>query len=150
MAGNSIADNFESMPLRFRVWDKLAKRFLCRRLPDGVSIEYSIFELPLEIDCLDGDEKRNFVISQDTGFKDKNGKEIFEGDIIKFWSILPWNGAMINERGIGHIRYEEGVFYVDSSSMVEPLLLCDVSDWSKELSVIGNIFETPELAEEEK
>lgn len=122
---------FQTMPLRFRVWDMVGQQFLQRRLPDGVSIEYPIFELPLEIDCLDEDEKANFIISQDTGLKDKNGESIFTGDIVREESI--YKGKYI----IGTIEYRNGrVFYTKE--------LC--ADFPPSgVEVIGNIWQNPEL-----
>lgn len=73
------------------------------------------------------------IIMQYTGLKDKNGKEIYEGDIILFSN---------NRR---HIKFDRGSFtmYYGDCRM-SPL-----SDYVVEnrVEVIGNIYENPELLE---
>ncbi|MCF2016138.1 YopX family protein [Listeria monocytogenes] len=82
------------------------------------------------------------TVSQFTGLKDKNGKKIFEGDIVEIIEIdafgnLDWN------RLKGKVMFSEGAWLVtDNRSFAIPL-------WSEinEIKVIGNIHENPELLE---
>lgn len=76
-----------------------------------------------------------FELMQSTGWIDKNGNEIFEGDIIKF-SID--NGFCYSIDEIGSVSYQLGAFHVDVFPLID--LIGD-----GEVEVIGNIYENQEL-----
>lgn len=91
-----------------------------------------------------------FILMQYTGLKDKNGKEIYEGDIVLYedWEIC-WEGggndSFINKGIIEYID-ENCCFNVTERQTAE---LADVLYKENDtLEVIGNIYENPELLEE--
>ena len=82
--------------------------------------------------------KTKIYLMQSTGLKDKNGVEIYEGDVIRF--IL----------GDYNIReYVEEVVYSDGAFWCGNWLLFDAKMNDDDLEVLGNIYENPELLERE-
>lgn len=73
-----------------------------------------------------------FEIMQYTGITDKNGQEIYEGDILK-WDPKEWGS-----------EYSEVVEWDFE------LLNARQNDWPQFCEVIGNIHENPELLKEVK
>ncbi|NIQ92541.1 hypothetical protein GWN42_31275 [candidate division KSB1 bacterium] len=85
-----------------------------------------------------------FVIEQYTGLEDKNGKEIYEGDIVS------WYNPYSKKTYIGYVKWDDewagfGLFLGSSK-------YCEESDWYKiieSVEIIGNIHENPELLEDD-
>lgn len=92
-----------------------------------------------EVDC--GDYYPDFfevqpsTVGQYTGLKDKNGKRIFEGDIV---DILTENEE------IGVVEYEDGGFLVSADGFCVDF---HANINGTDLDVIGNIHDNPELLE---
>ena len=79
------------------------------------------------------------VLMQYTGVKDKNGKEIYEGDIVE-----------IEEYGTGKVVFDEGMFQYHpliGKWEIEPGISCLAiyPVTTAQVEVLGNIYENPEL-----
>lgn len=90
----------------------------------------------------DGEWKTSncFELMQYTGLKDKNGVEIYEGDV-----LAPMANDHIPEyRGKWVVVYEDGAFFGQCDDK-ETRTWIPYWQPDAELEVIGNIYENPEL-----
>lgn len=125
--------------IKFRVWDKEEKK-----MHKVKTIEFSrrgarIIHLAEVISNGKGDHKRwhsSVELMQSTGLKDKNGTEIYEGDIVKSQDGTdgPINIFVVKRDA------SNGGFY--------PMTGYDIGYHTELNWVIGNIYETPELLED--
>ena len=101
----------------------------------------------------------DLVLMQSTGLKDKNGQEIFEGDIleiqvirmvVKFGSYEYIESSKSNGHTLG-VVYDGLGFYVECINAADPDRISPFEPKTlKESYVIGNRFETPELLEDKE
>jgi len=119
------------IPAKFRVWDKDSEKMIYGVGIDPSGIPYSIPEGAE--DYTQFDYYLNGIKMQFTGLKDRNGKEIYEGDIIDT------NG------GRGEVIWNEELAAWGVKQMVSDHTWIDrLCDWTDE-EVIGNIYENQEL-----
>ena len=119
----------------YRVWHKIEKRFVDLRSIDfeKESIGYDCYREANYYDVAKFDE---IVFQQFTGLKDKNGKEIFEGDRVRF--------AYTEKRDFfGEVVYFEdrATFGVKSKNAGENFE--DLAYHMQFFEVVGNIFQLP-------
>lgn len=144
------------MTPRYRAWIKTEKRMFF--LDDILAIDYENEEivtqqvyvengLPDDRDIYfyDFDE---IVLMQSTDMVDRDGKEIFEGDIVRTTRFLgradEIGGFYEYEKDyLGVVKVLEGSWVIDTGSVAVRL-------WSEidEPEVLGNIYENPELLED--
>nr|DAV09588.1 MAG TPA: YopX protein [Caudoviricetes sp.] len=128
---------------KFRAWIKSEKCFA-----DYIeSIRYYSSEIDLcwggvcESDTFNLDDVE-LILS--TGLKDKNGKEIFEGDIVQYQ-----NSKVPSADSKGVIRYFDNwaMFGIDIEHNEPRALFFNGLADHISLEVVGNIYENPELLE---
>lgn len=118
--------------IKFRAWDKENKKMM------------KVSSLSLENKEIAVRENRtyhffrmkNLELMQYTGLKDKNDKEIYEGDIVVLNNIENDNMCIV--------RYEHSSYRLEGWSLREDL--SNVED--RFLEVVGNIYESKNLLEE--
>lgn len=130
--------------LKFRTYDFVMQRY------DDAPEMYATTDGHLE-------PSGNKIIEQYTGLKDKNGKEIYEGDII---ATVYKTKCRTDEDifGEGHDEWDEkikGKFEVKYSKRAtfgishvkDPVVIRDLWELGRDIKVIGNIHESKELLE---
>lgn len=158
--------------IKFRAWLNKGKRYASGYDTIMYLRRFVFLQMPNRswwVNLAGEEQTEDIVIEQYTGLKDKNGVEIYEGDIIRTIPLF---------KKVGNKRFKRDKPYRNPLSVVEyddemaaffemkygkngfegGGMLCDItSEWETkdevrkhEVEVIGNIHENPELLEGEK
>lgn len=115
-------------PIKFRAWHKTKKEWLYYSLADFLDDTWYAADV------------EDFEWSQFTGLHDKNGKEIWEGDVIKLSRY--WQDECGRE--VSFVTFDEARFMLSHAEADD----LDFFVISKEVEVLGNIYEHPHLLKE--
>ena len=122
-------------PIHFRAWD--GEKMHCNE--DALFIDNSWWYGKSEYDtpplgAYSGNDEA--VIMQFTGLLDRNGKEIFEGDVVEHRNYI--------KELLGKYEVRWGLFGFTLHDPLHPELLSYYVS-PEQLEIIGNIYENPEL-----
>jgi len=130
---------------KFRVWDETQHKMLqvdCIEFIDGKA--YWVEASPADGNVQGGNDgpvgdNSQLKLEQYTGLKDANGKEIYEGDIVK-------SSYKYAQPKISQVIMEDGNSYILGEDLATGNEML-VSDHINEIEVIGNVHTNPELLE---
>lgn len=117
--------------IKFRVWDKENKTMNKARKLDFLGNRVKINN---DIDFvlnMNSKKNQNIELMQYIGIKDKKGKEIYEGDIVRYFK---------DELAI--IEFKRGCFVIESKNHIDYF-----HEILGEIEVVGNIYENEDLLE---
>lgn len=126
---------------KYRAWDKEFKEMV---QVDALVFDEQIIKATYKNGNVVKEDLKNYVLMQSTGLGDKNGREIFEGDIIAInleGLETPITAKVFQNRKIGILMFH--AFEDNEDVPMVELLEGD----SVEFAIIGNIWENPELLE---
>lgn len=140
-----------SREIKFRVWDKTTDTMFTG---SDLIIDTGSKMVTIDDNPIDYENDVEAVLMQYIGFEDKNGKEIYEGDIIKEFngigkatriSEIVWSNSFFS----GFHRKVLKDLLTDKKRQVGQKFWIEEREF-KYFEVIGNIYENPELLEEKQ
>ena len=127
--------------IKFRAWDRELEEWTNYSINniDGNLVDFC----NKEAGCWETDkEGKRFVLSQYTGLKDNEDREIYEGDIVKAISFARW---------IGVVKYSDenqAFIFDDLDKKYRGNSTVFMNQFDDGFEILGNIYENPELLKE--
>lgn len=121
--------------IKFRAWSKLASKMY---IVNGLYFDRGMVQYANNDNAIRFIKLENIILMQSTGLKDKNGKEIFEGD------VLGTKDGLLN--GVVEYRSDLGMWTNSLIRYNNFERLCRVAS---DRVILGNIYENTELLEVE-
>ena len=124
---------------RFRAWDKVFKEMV---QVNALVLDEQVVKVTYKNGNVAKEDMKEYELMQSTGLKDKNGKEIFEGDIVDYKgrkAVVKWHGSYASfiYRFVDELQ--------ERKSEWKPLYLAYYK-----FEVVGNVHENKELLEVEE
>lgn len=124
--------------IKFRAWDKEHKRWTNYSIADDLPRFYD-----KHTGCwkTDKDGKR-FILCQYTGLKNFNGKEIYEGDIVRAVGFSKWIGV------VEYSDENQAFIFDDLDKKYRGESTVFMNQFDDGFEILGNIYENPKLLKE--
>lgn len=122
--------------IKFRIWDDKLKVLYTPEKEEEIKDLWALPEMKGGVLKV----KPEIKVMQFTGLQDKNGIDIYEGDILD------------TTDGVETVVYEDACYYVSSLLHACPLYTYASADYAynnPECTIIGNIYQNPELLNEQ-
>ncbi|MDD5650656.1 MAG: YopX family protein [Candidatus Nanoarchaeia archaeon] len=121
--------------LKFRAWDK-KKNIFAEHIEIYYDGSFNIGYVEDSYSGLEYDDDKDAILMQYTGVNDKNGKEIYEGDIVLV--SQHYEGDYFSPEQKIVVKYEDGDYgrHINSHSV-----------YNYNIIIVGNIYENPELGD---
>lgn len=126
-----ISEQKKMREIKFRVWDAVIKRMIINPFNGKLGLINTIFS-----------HTGDWTYMQYTGLKDKNGAEIYEGDI--FNCMYHFDGCTEHRLIIYYCNKRAGFYLKLTGKCQQPAVSITVSDMCRQ-EIIGNIYENTEL-----
>ena len=123
--------------IKFRAWDKLNKKMIVDEDNLLINLSGDVVKVWDDGEWANTINGLNYILMQYTGLKDKNGKEIWEGDVVEFYYLGTHRDV---------VRYIVDGFKVNTTGHTDDVKteLC-LGFPFREMEIIGNVWENPNL-----